>query len=354
MHKFVYLAIILLPLVSCKNFPGNDDPEIEKSKIVVKVGNLDITEDMITMRAQMVEDVPTIKDPEIVATAQLVQGTLASIVAARYGRPVSEASVQSFWKAYKNSIPKKLAAIEAKTRNKSFFLIVMVMPDFASMAVQDIYYSTDEPHSDEIDQTQQVLTKVINHPGQFERIAMEERLSFDQVWISSNDIRSESEQRIKSGKVATDPSKVITDARELPPGQQAPANEGPPGYSDAERDAAAELYKQLGSTPTGQVHPRPIQTPDAFQLVKVEKREKGRAKISLITIEKLDYEEWFWKSASNIAVEFPDVKMGERFLSEVPWGQKLLVREDLYPTIFPKRPPRNINRQNQFPYPPLP
>lgn len=311
LSKNLLLASALMAAcLSCKS---------AKDETVVRVGRMPISREMVAVRSKIVVLPPGSLEPrELVATAELVRGYLSTSIATAYGAKISNESVTSLWKSQRENAPKILLDVEAEVNNPDLFAVAVVLPDFAGAFVRNYHRTSDNPHWQKSNKVQGILGRLLGKPETFDRVAAEEFATIDTLWIGANVLRS--------GKPAA--GKIVLDA------QPADQLQAAPEYGDLERETATDLYRKVSSVPVGGVYPFPMQTPDAFQIAKVLKREPGRALVSLMTIDKDSYETWYWNNAGNVPIEFPDHELGVAFLRNVPWAKHLLVRKEEFPEVF--------------------
>lgn len=311
-------AFLLGGLHGCKSRQGAPTPP------AIIVGGLEITQEMIEYRQKAIETNPQAGNPEMIAVVQLVQGYLAAKVVNTYGDHVSYASVNKYWAIQRKTMPPKVLEIAEAIPNKNFMLQTFVMPDFAVLAADEFFTLSNEPHQAEADRAMRILARLSADPKRFDEVANEEKLTPDRLWIGPNTLRSE------LSKTGGTLKPVTTSTLEGVQQGQAVTDT----FSPDERAHAAEMYRALGSTRKGEMYPRALNAPDSFQIIKVEERRPDEAKIAILTVPKRSLDDWFWEQASHVPIEFNDHELGVRFLKEVPWGPRMLVRKDQYPEVF--------------------
>ncbi len=310
MFHRVLLVLLVAASFSCT--------KTNRAGYVVKVGGASVSQKVFEHRVQIERHLGA-PDPREAALANLILANLGARITEGYAMPLSGPIIENYYWGRVHEIP-VIAELEREVavEEKQAFITAAALPEFSQLVLGEIYATLPEAHSDTAELTLGLLSRAIANPDRFDRFAHLEQLPVDRIWVGADGIRSAS---LEQGRVSLE--------AELPQaGEQAQA------YGADEHEAGREMYRFIAGTPAGQIHPRPVVSPEAFQIVKVEERRENQARLSLITVAKTPFEDWFWKQAETVPVAFGDTEEGRGFLRNVPWARRMMVDRSLYADVL--------------------
>lgn len=295
-------AFMLLSAASCSLFGFRLG-----GTVVAVVGDVDITYEMVAVRAQALQGNPrAAANPQATAFAQLIQGYLSAQIAGRYGDMVSDESVIDFWAH--QQLPAAVQAVTA-TASRALVMQALARPDHATWLLDALFHSRPDLQQEPADLAARIHTELLAAPETFDAVAAREGLEVDRVWLGPTSIRSATREA-------------------------AGATTGPT-YSKEEVAQAGELYRAFAALQAGEIYPRPLSTPDAFQVFRIERRRGTELGVAVITVAKMGLDEWFVSQAANIPIELRDRELSRTFIQTVPWVYRLnIVNTDDYPEFF--------------------
>ncbi len=285
------LAAVLLLGAACEKNPMEP---------VAKVGPLEIQAGLVSELTRVNKHFK-VQDPDEMAMAQLVLGFLANEVGRRYGLAVTQEAGEAYYQQLKYSPESPYQELERQAKYEEAYRVAVIMNELPLARLQFLFDSKQEPHLKEIEKVNAMHARALAQPRKFDAIGAEYGAEVQKMVVGAQGILS------------------------LTPETYAWNATTPPDYAEETHAAGQELYARLGSTPAGSVYVRPIVAPNSFQVVKVDERRQGAIAVSILSVERRYFFDWFWTEAGSIPVRFMDRGDEEDFREIAPWSEKVLI-----------------------------
>lgn len=285
------MLFVLVAVPACNSFRKTDGS-------VAAVGSVEIERRLIDTRSRLFTGNKDVPDPQTLALAQLILGQLSSQVLAHYGRTPTDGTILECWSNVAEQLPDPYKTVTFALSDVRLWIDAIVFPVCSATLLEE-FFKNDPAADRELRGRAVALHRQLHGaPERFERIAEDEHLRIDHLWVGKETLRV-------AGR------------------DKEPKDTAPRPYSDDEKQQAAELYGALRDTRPGEVYGRIINTPDAMQIIKVEERRQDLARIAVLIFPKKSMELWFWNVAGKIPVAIHDPKLKDKFVKSVAWAKKV-------------------------------
>ena len=169
------------------------------------------------------------------------------------------------------------------------------------VAYNDVFLKDPAIHAAQKEQADAFLAAARKEPGAFGAIATKMGLAAETLTLS--------------------PDRGIrrADAKEPKPPGRSPA---PGGEETAQ---AARMIAALSGVRPGEVAPAALEWPEAFQAIRLVRRDGAACRIESVSFPKRTFDDWFWAAASKIPVRIGDKELREAFLKDVSWARRVAI-----------------------------
>jgi len=286
-RKTQALALFLLPLLlGCRSE-------------VAQVGHLSITEKDLSRQVRVSELYFPGSGLRHVALSQLIKGYLALEVLKSLGHRVDKAAFQVEAQRIdrETQAPELLQKIkEIYQGDQKAYLHSFVGVVYGERVLyHEIFLPSEEIHRASREKAEALLKAALSSPASFSQIAGHQGVEVANLRIS--------------GKQGIRPTKEAFRAKESP--------------SEAHLQQARRLIGYLSNLQPEQLYPEVIKWSEAYQVLRLLRKEGAVYFVQSASVPKRDYEGWFWEQASKVLVRIFDPPLKEELLREVGWAKQL-------------------------------
>jgi len=287
MKKIIFLFSIIAIISGC-------------SRDVATIGSIPVTQKELNLRAKVSEIYYPGSGKPYVGLSQLIKGYLTIEVLQSLGQRVDDAVLEGEAKRIDDNTkaPEVLAKIKAiYGTDRRAYLDTFVRLVYAERVLySEVFLKTREIQKKQHQQVEELLRSSTASPAGFPSQAKQKGFPVAVLKISRDKGIAPYER---------------TKGRPAQSGDVA-------GVKQAER-----IILLLSVLKPGQVCPEIIEWQEAFQVIRMLRREGKSYIIESASIPKKSFDEWFWSKASTIPIMIRDQTLKDMLLKEVSWSKNL-------------------------------
>ena len=272
------------------------------TKNLCDVGDTKITSRDIEFRKRVSEVYYPGSGKDYVALAQLVKGYLSEEVLKSLGYKIDESILEGEAERIdKNTkAPDVLERIKRiYGRNRRDYIKTFVRIVYAERFLyNEVFLKSRDIHRREFQKMEDFLHAVKKSPHSFKKIAEKMDLEAKRLRVS------------KDKGILRFEGKSIDERKET-------------GSGSGQADRIIDLLKGLKE---GMVYPDVIEWMEGYQVIRLVKKEGDEYIVDSVSIQKRNYDEWFWERAKEVPVKIYDEKLKDKFIKEVGWARMVNLR----------------------------
>jgi len=267
---------------------------------IAKVGDTIITSRDVSLRARVSEIYYPESGMAYIALSQLIKGYLAEEVLKSMGYRIDDSVIDSESRRIdaNTKAPDVLNRIKEvygnnrKAYNKTFVRIVYA----ERYLYNEVFLKSTFIHKEERGRAEEFLRRVIKNPERFSKIASDMQLTLKRFKISR-------EKGVEIEEKLVKPST-------------------PQGV-----EQAGFIIDKIKNVKSGSVYSEIIEWLEGYQIIRVLNKNDKEYTVESVSIQKRDFDEWFWSIAGDVPVIIHDDKLKDELLKNVPWAQRLNLKE---------------------------
>jgi hypothetical protein len=292
----VLLSCSLAVLLSCS-----------KPKAACEIGSFKLTTKDIEQRAKVSEVYYPGSGKPYVGLAQLIKGYLALEIMKSLGIKVDDSVLDQEGKRIDDNTkaPEVLKQVKRVfgSDQASYRRVFLAVVFAERVLYNEIFMKSREIHKEASDKAESLVRDAGKSPEKFREISSKLGLDVKKVRLS-----------LKDGIVPEG-------MKDRPEGAPKPPGEG------AGQDQAQRLIEYVKNLKPGQVTTSVIEWMEGYQVMKFIGRGQGEDYlVETVSVQKRDYDGWFWDKAREIRVKIYDEKLKTELLKEVSWTKNLYLK----------------------------